>query len=64
MFVKLSFYYTTYDSAQNGVQVEKVTTNLWPVRRDASFKPQHILYQKHACLRRSLATKGSLFSQT
>ena len=43
MFVKLSFYYTTYDSAQNGVQVEKVTTNFWPVRRDASFKPQHFI---------------------
>ena len=43
MFVKLSFYCMTHDSAQNGVQVEKVTTNFWPVRSDANFKPQHFI---------------------
>ena len=43
MFMKLSFYYRTRDSTQNGVQVEKVTTILWPVL-------QQILYQKRACL--------------
>ena len=40
------FYYRTCacDSAQNGVQVEKFMTILWPVRSDASFKAQLILY--------------------
>ena len=49
MFVKLSFYYMTHDSAQNGVQVEKVTTNLWPVRSDVSilyFIPKTCLFKK------------------
>ena len=51
MFVKLRFYYRARDSAQNGGLVEKVTMILQPVRSNVSFKPQQILYQKHAYLR-------------
>ena len=40
----VSFLYRTHDSVQNNVQVEKFMTIFWPVRRDASFKPQLILY--------------------
>ena len=38
MFVKLSFYYMTHDSAQNGVQVEKVTTNLLSCKERCKFQ--------------------------
>ena len=41
---KTKFYYRTCDFAQNGVQVEKFMTTLRPIRGDASFKPQLILY--------------------
>ena len=51
MFVKLRFYYRARDSAQNGGQVEKVTTILRPVRSNASLKPRQILYQKCVYLR-------------
>ena len=47
IFVKLSFYYRTYNSVQNGVQVEKFMTILLPVRSKASFKSKLILYKKH-----------------
>ena len=48
MFVKLRFYYRARDSAQNGVQVEKVPSTC---KERCKVKPRQILYQKQAYLR-------------